>query len=117
MFRRRSSGSPRRGSVPPILLGYAGLAGFLALEATTRRPGEASRLDETRTDDGTTRRIIRAYTVAAAAPAARIVPAPRLPRVAAVVGLALQVGGLGLRAWSMRSLGEAYSRTLKTGEA
>ena len=47
----------------------------------------------------------------------RHVPFPALPRAVAPAGLALQAFGLGLRIWSMRTLGAAYSRTLRTDEA
>jgi protein-S-isoprenylcysteine O-methyltransferase len=106
---------PRRDrSIGWLLVGYAGLAGFLALEATTRRRGSASRLDETADDDGTTRAIVRAYALAGlATPIVRLLPGPLLPRSAAPAGVVLQALGLGLRAWSMETLGGAYSRTLR----
>jgi protein-S-isoprenylcysteine O-methyltransferase Ste14 len=95
-------------------LGYVGLGGFLAVEALTRQPGAASSIDAGADDEGTTRRIVTAYVAAAgAAPALRLVSAPRLPRSVAIVGLAMQITGLGLRAWSMRVLGQSYSRTLR----
>jgi protein-S-isoprenylcysteine O-methyltransferase len=84
------------------------------LEATTRRRGGASRLDPSVDDDGTTRRIARAYVLAAAAgPFARLLPFALLPRAAAPIGVGLQAVGLGLRAWSMETLGGAYTRMLR----
>jgi protein-S-isoprenylcysteine O-methyltransferase Ste14 len=45
----------------------------------------------------------------------RRVPAPRLPPVAGPTGLIVQAAGLALRAWSMRTLGSSYTRTLVAG--
>lgn len=98
-----------------FLAGCAGLLGFLALEAATRRRGAASSLRSSREDRGTTRRIGISYAVAAEAPLLlRVLPLPRLPRAVAALGLVLEVGGLALRAWSMRTLGTSYTRTLRT---
>jgi len=67
-------------------------------------------------DDGTTRGIIVAYVVSGiGAQLARRMPGRRLPASVAAVGLALEAGGIALRAWSMRTLGNAYTRTLRTG--
>ena len=49
-------------------------------------------------------------------PALRHLPLRPLPRFAAPVGVALQATGLGLRIWSMRTLGSSYSRTLRAEE-
>lgn len=95
--------------------GYVGVAGFLGLEATSREGGASSSLDASDDDQGTTRTILAAYAVAVSvAPAVRQVRSPQLPGVAGPVGLALEVAGLALRAWSMRTLGAVYSRTLRT---
>ena len=112
-----SGARPRRPrAAGSLAIGYVGLAGFLVLEATTRRRGDASRLDATGDDADTTRRLGRAYAIGAAAPLLAVIPAPRLGRGAAVVGLATQAAGLGLRSWSMRALGRAYTRTLRAVE-
>ena len=98
-----------------LLAGYGGLAGFFALEALTRKPGAASSLAASPDDRGTTRMIVTAYLVAAAAPLTlRRVPLPQLPQLAGPVGVALQASGLALRTWSMRTLGTSYTRTLRT---
>ena len=103
------------GSIGWFLGGYAALAGFFALEAATRTRGSASSLDASVDDQGTTDAIATAYVISAvAAPFLRSIPLPRLPGSAAQLGLATQVAGLGVRAWSMRTLGQAYSRTLRT---
>jgi protein-S-isoprenylcysteine O-methyltransferase Ste14 len=95
--------------------GYVTLAGFFALEVATRERGSASRLDTTVDDQSTTRNIVLAYTVAGlAAPFARLVPARELPGSAGPIGLIVEASGIALRAWSMRTLGRAYSRTLRT---
>jgi protein-S-isoprenylcysteine O-methyltransferase Ste14 len=98
-----------------FLAGYAGIACFVALEAVTRKPGSASSLQASSDDQGTTRMIITAYTLGADLPLVlRRVPVPQLPPVAGPAGLALEATGLALRAWSMRTLGTSYTRTLRT---
>jgi protein-S-isoprenylcysteine O-methyltransferase Ste14 len=98
-----------------FLAGYAGVAGFFAVEAAARERGRAASLDASHDDQGTTRGIVTAYVVAAvAAPVLRRVPVRSLSQGAAPLGLALQATGLTLRIWSMRTLGAAYSRTLRT---
>ncbi|MGH3524973.1 MAG: methyltransferase family protein [Mycobacterium sp.] len=100
-----------------LLAGYWGVAGFFALEVLARQPGSASSLDASRHDGGTTRMVASAYVIAAALPPAlRRVRALRLPAPAGPAGLALQAGGLALRAWSMRTLGSSYTRTLRTDD-
>jgi protein-S-isoprenylcysteine O-methyltransferase Ste14 len=47
---------------------------------------------------------------------ARWLPGGRLPSAGGPLGLAVQAGGLAVRAWSMRALGASYTRTLRTGE-
>ena len=106
----------RRGRVW-LAAGYLGLGGFLALEATTRQPGEASSLDASGDDDGTTRLILNAYGVALAVPAlGLVVKSSWLPDWVRPVGLALEVAGLGLRWWSMSTLKASYSRTLRSAQ-
>lgn len=106
---------PHRPGIGWLLAGYAGIAGFFAVEALIREPGSASRLDAGSDDDGTTQAIVQAAVASAMlAPALRLAPGRKLPRAAAPLGLAMQAAGLGLRVWSMRVLGESYSRTLRT---
>lgn len=98
-----------------FLAGYAGLAGFFALEVLTRNAGTASSLDASRDDRGTTRLIGAAYLVAACVtPFLRHLPTGSLPLAVAPAGLVIEMAGLSLRAWSMRTLGRFYSRTLRT---
>jgi protein-S-isoprenylcysteine O-methyltransferase Ste14 len=62
--------------------------------------------------------IVAAYAAAVAfAPVLRRTPSPRLPRVAAPLGVGLEAFGLGLRAWSMGTLGRSYTRTLRVEDA
>jgi protein-S-isoprenylcysteine O-methyltransferase Ste14 len=62
--------------------------------------------------------IVVAYAVAVAlAPVLRRTPSQRLPRMAAPLGICLEAFGLGLRAWSMRTLGRSYTRTLRIVDA
>ena len=90
------------------------MAGFFALETATRRRGRASSLEASNEDRGTTRMILGAYAAAALlAPLLRRAPAPRLPRGAGPAGIAVEAAGLGLRAWSMLTLGDSYTRTLR----
>jgi protein-S-isoprenylcysteine O-methyltransferase len=101
-----------------FVAGYAGVCAFFALEAATRQRGAASSLDASSDDRGTTRLIIAAYaTSVIAAPLLRRTRAARLPRAAAPIGVGLQTVGLGLRWWSMRTLGRSYTRTLRTQDA
>jgi protein-S-isoprenylcysteine O-methyltransferase Ste14 len=98
--------------------GYAGVASFFLVEMAARQRGTAASLDASGDDQGTTRGIVTASVAAATlAPLLRRIPVCPLPRWAARVGLALQATGLGLRIWSMRTLGASYSRTLRTAEA
>jgi protein-S-isoprenylcysteine O-methyltransferase Ste14 len=100
-----------------LLAGYAGLAGFFALEATVRQRGSAASLHASDDDEGTTRGIVMALVLGATLPVLlRRVPGPRLARWTAPAGLVMEATGLGVRIWSMRTLGAAYSRTLRTGD-
>ena len=107
----------RRGAPSPIgwfLAGYAGVAGFLVLEGALRRRGSAASLDASQDDQGSTRRIAMSSAAAASVAAflRRFGPAG-LPRRSGPPGVLLQLAGLSLLVWSMRSLGESYSRTLR----
>ena len=106
------SGSSRRGW---LAASYAGAAAFFVLEAVAREPGEASDLAATGSDQGTTRQLAAAYGLAAGlSPVLRRLRAGRLPPVSGPAGVGMMTAGLALRAWSMRTLGAYYSRTLRT---
>ena len=80
-----------------------------------RAPGEASDLAATDSDQGTTWQIGAAYGLAAGlSPVLRRLRAGRLPPASGPAGVAVMAAGLALRAWSMRTLGTYYSRTLRT---
>jgi protein-S-isoprenylcysteine O-methyltransferase Ste14 len=101
-----------------LLAGYAGLAGFVVLETMARQRGHAASLEASEADGGSTRAVAASYAAAGlSAPLWRQVPVPPLPGPLQPVGLGLQAGGLGLRLWSMRSLDESYTRTLKVSNA
>ena len=106
------SGSSRRGW---LVASYAEAAAFFALEAVAREPGEASDLAAAESDQGTTWQIVAAYGLGAGlSPVLRRLRAGRLPPVSGPAGVGLMTAGLALRAWSMRTLGAYYSRTLRT---
>jgi protein-S-isoprenylcysteine O-methyltransferase Ste14 len=100
-----------------LLAGYGGLAGYFAFEASTRKPGDASSFQESDDDRGTTRQIVGAFVAATLLPLPSLrCRAVRLPRACGPLGVALQAGGTALRVWSMRTLGDSYTRTLRTRE-
>ena len=91
--------------------------GFLLLEALVRQYGSASDLDTSADDDGTTRQVAAAYVAASlGAPLLRRLPVRPLPAMCAPMGLVVLLFGLMLRVWSMQTLSEAYSRTLRVTE-
>lgn len=97
-----------------FLAGYAGVSGFLALEATVRQPGTASHLDPSDNDAASTARVAAASALAGlSAPSLRRLPVRPLPVFCAPLGVVVLSCGLALRAWSMRTLSEAYTRTLR----
>lgn len=104
---------PRRGR-GWFLAGYGGVTGFVALEAVVRQPGTASELDTSDDDAASTRGLVVAYALAGlSAPLLRRLPVRPLPAACAPLGLLVLVSGLILRTWSMQTLSEAYTRTLR----
>jgi protein-S-isoprenylcysteine O-methyltransferase Ste14 len=107
-----------KGSSRWLLAGYLGLTGFLALEGLVREGGSASSLKATSDDRGSTLLIGATYSLVALAPVllrrGRGVLIPCLPRATGPIGLLVELTGLGMRAWSMRTLRTSYSRTLRT---
>lgn len=98
-----------------LLAGYAGAAGFFVQELFLRRPGTASSLNASHDDEGTTRMLVASSGLAYGLPLVlRQLPVPRMPSAAAATGLIMQACGLALRVWSMRTLGDFYTRTLRT---
>jgi protein-S-isoprenylcysteine O-methyltransferase Ste14 len=87
---------------------------MLVLEGTLRGGGNAASLNASADDKHTTRELSAAIAIGAIAPPlVRLLPFGRLPRAFAAIGLGVQLAGLATRAWSMRSLGSYYSRTLR----
>lgn len=79
-----------------------------------RRGGSASDLGGSAEDDGTTRQVAAASVAASVgASVLRRLPARPLPTLCAPVGVVILLGGLVLRIWSMQTLSDAYSRTLR----
>jgi protein-S-isoprenylcysteine O-methyltransferase len=110
---RAAAGRSRRPGTGWFLAGYAGVAGFFVVESM-RQPGPASALDGAAGDAGSTRDLVAAFTAAAvSAPVLRRLPVRPLPWPVALLGLALQATGLGLRTWSMQTLRQSYTRTLR----
>ena len=108
-------GPARRKGRRWFLAGYTGIAGFFALEAASRQGGAAASLDVSADDQGTTRMIVTGFALAVVlAPFARRLALLRLPSAIVPAGFALEIAGLGLRAWSMETLGRSYTRTLRT---
>ncbi len=100
-----------------FLTGYAGLAGFLFLEALVRRRGRPSDLRRSTDTGGTTTEVAVTYAgVALLAPLARRLGGRRRLPVGPPTGLVLQGAGLALRLWAMRTLDDAYSRTVHVTE-
>lgn len=97
-----------------LVTGYAGVIGLFALEPLLRGAGSAASLAASGDDKDTTRDITTAMAIAVVAPPfLRMLRFGRLPRSLALVGIGVQLAGLTTRAWSMRSLGSFYSRTLR----
>jgi protein-S-isoprenylcysteine O-methyltransferase len=95
-------------------LGIALLIIWVSFELVLRSPGEASSWRADRRDRSSTVMLIIAFLLAAVLP-------PTLSRMGvgligneAWLGLVFAVIGLLIRGWSMRTLGGAYTRTLRT---
>ena len=96
------------------ILGTAALLVWGGFEFAFRAPGEASSLRTGRTDRATTPLLLLAFAVAIVVPILLRGAAFGTLGQAAWIGVALAAAGLTLRAWGMRTLGQAYSRTLRT---
>ena len=98
-----------------LLAGYVGASGFFVQELILRQPGTASSLDASHDDKGTTRMLVASSGLMYGLPLVlRRLPLPIMPSAVAATGLIMQACGLALRVWSMRTLGDFYSRTLRT---
>jgi protein-S-isoprenylcysteine O-methyltransferase Ste14 len=96
------------------LLGLAAIVTWLGFEVVFRQPGESSSTRATETDRGSTWLLIAAYAIAFVLPLALGRLGFGSIGVFAWLGVVLAGIGLVLRAWAMRTLGAAYSRTLRT---
>jgi len=101
--------------MPHTLLALAVAALFFAIEGALRRGQAATSTTPAPTDRGTTRVLSLTYalTLGAGLGLSRL-GVGRLPRQPiASLGLLAMAAGLGLRVWAMRTLGPAYTRTLR----
>jgi protein-S-isoprenylcysteine O-methyltransferase len=97
------------------IVAYLLAAGFFVQESLVREGGTARSLERGETDRGTTVLLVTTYGLALlGTPILNRLARSRLPRPVAAVGLGAMAAGLGLRYWAVRTLGEAYSRTLRT---
>lgn len=98
------------------VVAYVGMALFFSLESFLRRGSEAKSLDVGTWEKGTTAAIITAYGIAAlGGPAGRYLGVGQIPSplLVGAIGLGLMIAGLLLRIWSMNTLGQFYTRTLR----
>jgi protein-S-isoprenylcysteine O-methyltransferase Ste14 len=100
--------------VVTVSLGVAALLAWGGFEFAFRAPGGASSLRHGRTDRASTPLLIAAYTVAIVVPIVLRDATFGTVGEGAWGGVALAAAGLIIRAWGMRTLGDAYSRTLRT---
>jgi protein-S-isoprenylcysteine O-methyltransferase Ste14 len=97
-----------------VILGAAALVAWMGFEIALRAPGEASSLRSAGTDRASTPLVILAFVLATLLPILLRSSAIGTLGDAAWAGVALSAAGLVMRAWGMRTLGAAYSRTLRT---
>lgn len=97
-----------------VLLGILAIAAWLALEVVLRPAGSAASLERERTDRASTVVLVAGYALAAGLPALFDAMGVREGVDLAWIGVAVAAGGVLLRAWGMRTLGAAYTRTLRT---
>jgi protein-S-isoprenylcysteine O-methyltransferase len=100
------------------ILAYALLAGFFLIEFRTRRGKNVCKLDTTSFDHGSTRLVGIAFVAACLL----LIAAPILNHwnitnfanlTVRICGLIVALGGLIIRAVAVRTLGAAYTRTLR----
>ena len=96
-----------------VVLGIAALLVWVGFELVFRAPGEASRLQGDRRDRASTPLLVMALGVGALLPIVLRGAGFGSLGQAAWSGVALSVIGLAVRAWAMRTLGQAYTRTLR----
>ncbi len=103
-----------------ILIAYLLLILFFVVDARLRQGEAAKSLEHGESDRGSTMALGRAYAIGGIllliAPVLDYFHIGRLPDWVSGFGLALMVGGVVLRVWAIRVLGEYYTRTLRTAE-
>lgn len=103
-----------------IVIAYLLLILFFVVDGLLRKGEAAKSLKGTESDRGSTMALGRAYGIGGilllVAPVLDYFQIARAPGWVSGFGLALMVGGLGLRVWATRVLGEYYTRTLRTAE-
>lgn len=97
-----------------VVLGVVALVAWMGFELVFRAPGEASSWRGEVGDRASTPLLLVAFAVAAILPVLLRGVALGSVGQAAWAGVALAACGLALRAWGMRTLGGAYTRTLRT---
>ena len=97
-----------------MILGVAALVAWAAFEVAFRSPGEASSWRGEATDRASTPLLIVAFAVAGIVPILLRQSSIGSIGDAAWAGIALAIAGLVVRGWGMRTLGGAYSRTMRT---
>ncbi|HYW26452.1 MAG TPA: isoprenylcysteine carboxylmethyltransferase family protein [Terriglobales bacterium] len=97
-----------------VVLGALALVAWGGFEFAFRTPGEAGSLRRDRTDRASTPLLIVAFALAIVVPIVLWQASIGTIGRAAWIGVLLAAAGLVVRAWSMRTLGQAYSRTLRT---
>jgi protein-S-isoprenylcysteine O-methyltransferase Ste14 len=110
----RQAGSRYARTMLTVDLGIAALLAWLGFERIFRVPGIAARWRGDSRDRASTWLLIGAFGVAALVPVALSGLAIGSIGDAAWAGVALAGLGLVVRAWAMRTLGSAYTRTLRT---
>lgn len=96
------------------------LAMWLFLEVMLRRGDDARQWRGGDSDRSSTRLVVGTYVVAFVAPIALDtsgIGATLTDSSLAWIGIAIGAAGLGVRVWSMRVLGQDYTRTLQTRDA
>jgi protein-S-isoprenylcysteine O-methyltransferase Ste14 len=98
------------------ILAYALIGFFFAIERNLRQGQEANRLERGTFDRGSTMVIGVSFMLTLLSLLMGLVLPQSLPAVVRWSGLALMIGGLALRGWSLRTLGRFYTRTLRITE-
>jgi protein-S-isoprenylcysteine O-methyltransferase len=96
------------------------LVAWLLLEVVLRRGDEARDWQGGKEDRSSTRLIVATYVIAFVGPFlldTSGVGVTHAGSMLAWIGLAIGFAGLGIRVWSMRVLGQDYTRSLRTREA